>query len=83
MEDAVAAGRSASGPDKFTALRFKTISLGDNFPPGLSGGLAVFWCNVTTVVETGDHFTFIGAILRFGRQYARLGATLSAVSPEG
>ena len=94
---AVAAGRSAEGPDKFALLGIKALEA----PPGLSapavaGSLAILWCRVVDERVTGDHILFVGevaahrvdeakadALLRYRRRYTHVGHWTSDVAPEG
>ena len=94
---AMAAGRSAEGPDKFATLKIKPLEA----PPGLTapavaGSIAVLWCRVVDERVTGDHILFVGevaahrvegaeadALLRYRRRYADIGQWASDVAPEG
>ena len=94
---AVAAGRSAAGPDKFATLRVPVADPPSGFSaPGVAGSIAVMWCKVVRSIETGDHLLFIGEVgahtvddrryeplLRYRRRYARIGHWTSEESPEG
>ncbi|HKW78535.1 MAG TPA: flavin reductase family protein [Candidatus Limnocylindria bacterium] len=94
---AVAAGRSAAGPDKFATLKIRTVEAPAGLhAPGVAGAVAILWCKVVNTVETGDHLLFVGEIvqhqvderrwdplLRYGRRYFRLGHWTSDESPEG
>lgn len=94
---AVAAGKSAEGPDKFATLRIRTVAPPEGFhAPGVEGSVAVLWCRVANTIETGDHLLFVGSVmahrvddrrwdplLRYGRRYYRLGHWTSDESPEG
>lgn len=94
---ALAAGRSAPGPDKFASLKIKAIEA----PPGLTapavaGSIAILWCRVIDERVTGDHILYIGevaahqvdeakddALLRYRRRYTHVGHWTSDVAPEG
>ena len=94
---AMAAGRSAEGPDKFASLGIKAVDA----PPGLTapavaGSIAILWCRVVDERVTGDHVLFIGevvahrvdtsqedALLRYRRRYTHVGHWTSDVAPEG
>ena len=94
---AMAAGRSAEGPDKFATLKIKPLEA----PPGLTvpavaGSIAVLWCRVVDERVTGDHILFIGevaahqvdeakgdALLRYRRRYTHVGHWTSDIAPEG
>lgn len=94
---AVAAGRSAEGADKFAALKIRTVEAPAGFhAPGVEGSVAVLWCRVREVVETGDHLLFVGEVgahqvdetrsdplLRHSRRYSRIGRPTSDEAPEG
>ena len=94
---AVAAGKSADGPDKFAALKIRTVEAPAGFhAPGVDGSVAILWCRVKEVVETGDHLLFVGEIgahqvderrteplLRYRRRYSRIGHWTSDEAPEG
>ena len=92
------AGRSAEGPDKFTALKIKPLEApgGAGGAPGVEGSIAVLWCRVRDTKQTGDHLLFTGevvayqadpskvdALLRFRRRYAHIGHVTSDEAPEG
>ena len=92
------AGRSAEGPDKFATLKVKPHEAPDGAggAPGVLGSIAVLWCRVRDVNETGDHLLFTGevvahhvdpakvdALLRFRRRYAHIGHVTSEEAPEG
>lgn len=92
------AGRSADGPDKFATLKVKPLEAPDGAggAPGVLGSIAVLWCRVRDVNETGDHLLFTGevvahqvdpakvdALLRFRRRYAHIGHVTSEEAPEG
>jgi flavin reductase (DIM6/NTAB) family NADH-FMN oxidoreductase RutF len=92
------AGRSADGPDKFATLKVKPLEAPDGAggAPGVLGSIAVLWCRLRDVTETGDHLLFTGevvahhvdpakvdALLRFRRRYAHIGHVTSEESPEG
>lgn len=94
---AAAAGKSASGPDKFATLRIPVVEPPDGLTaPAVAGSIAILWCRVTRSVETGDHELFIGEVaahliderrvdplLRYRRRYMRSGHWTSEESPEG
>ena len=92
------AGRSAEGPDKFASLKIKPLDAPDRAggAPGVAGSIAVMWCKVRDVSETGDHLLFTGevvahhideakidALLRYRRRYAHIGHETSVEAPEG
>lgn len=94
---ALAAGRSAPGPDKFASLKIAAVEA----PPGLTapavaGSIAILWCRVIDQRVTGDHILYIGevaahrvdeakadALLRYRRRYTHVGHWTSDVAPEG
>ncbi len=94
---AVAAGKSAEGPDKFATLKIEVAEPAAGFvAPGVRGSLAILWCRVVSSVETGDHLLFVGEVaahhideshiqplLRYRRRYTRIGHATSEESPEG
>ena len=94
---AVAAGKSAAGPDKFATLKIRTIDAPEGLhAPGVAGSVAVLWCRVMNTITTGDHQLFVGEIaahqvddrrwdplLRYRRRYFRMGHWTSEESPEG
>jgi flavin reductase (DIM6/NTAB) family NADH-FMN oxidoreductase RutF len=93
---AVAAGRSAEGPDKFAALKIPAASQPFTDTPAVDGSIAMLWCRVTHSQPTGDHILFIGelaaavvndrkfdALLRYRRRYLRIGHWTSDEAPEG
>ncbi len=94
---AVAAGSSASGPDKFAALKIPALEPPEGcVAPAVAGGIAVLWCKVRQDHATGDHHLFIGevvahhvderkidALLRFRRRYAHIGHFTGNEAPEG
>jgi flavin reductase (NADH) len=94
---AVAAGRPADGPDKFAALKIRTVDAPAGFrAPGVAGSVAILWCRVAQTHETGDHLLFVGEVgahhvddrrwdplLRYGRRYMRIGHWTSEEAPEG
>jgi flavin reductase (DIM6/NTAB) family NADH-FMN oxidoreductase RutF len=94
---AAAAGKSATGPDKFATLKIKTVEAPNGSRvPGVAGSIAVLWCRVANTIATGDHQLFVGEIvahvvddhrwdplLRYRRRYFRLGHWTSEESPEG
>src|SRR5437867_7810319 len=60
---AVAAGRSAEGPDKLKALGIRAVEAPSGFSaPGVEGSIAILWCRVVQTHETGDHLLFVGEI---------------------
>jgi flavin reductase (DIM6/NTAB) family NADH-FMN oxidoreductase RutF len=92
------AGHSAEGPDKFAALKIKPVEAPPDAggAPGVAGSIAVLWCVVREMRETGDHLLFtadlvahevdpakIDALLRFRRRYAHIGHETSVEAPEG
>ena len=94
---AVAAGKSADGPDKFATLKIGALEAPDGLrAPGVMGSVAVLWCRVVHSAPTGDHELFVGEIvahhleetkwdplLRYRRRYFRIGHWTSDESPEG
>src|SRR3977135_4083270 len=58
------AGKSAEGPDKFTALKIKPLEApeGAGGAPGVQASIAVLWCRVRDMKETGDHLLFTGEV---------------------
>src|SRR2546430_17578047 len=57
---AVAAGKSAAGPDKFATLKIRTIDAPEGLhAPGVSGSVAVLWCRVVNTIATRDHPPFL------------------------
>src|SRR2546430_15124130 len=92
---AVAAGKSAAGPDKFATLKIRAIDAPDGLhAPGVAGSVAVLWCRVVNTTTTGDHQLFVGEIaahqaadrrwdplLRYRRRYFRLGHWASTQAP--
>ena len=94
---AEAAGKSASGPDKFAALKVPVADPPAGFrAPGVAGSVAVLWCRVVHSQPTGDHLLLVGEVgaylvddrrwdplLRHGRRYTRIGHWTSDESPEG
>ena len=97
QEIAAAAGKSASGPDKFATLRIPVVEAPEGLSaPAVAGSLAILWCRVARSVETGDHLLFVGEVaahqiderrvdplLRYRRRYMRSGHWTSEESPEG
>ncbi len=97
QDTAVAAGRSAEGPDKFGALAIAPLEgPPGRRAPGVAGSLAVLWCAVRDERPAGDHLLFVGevvasevderkvdALLRYRRRYVRLGHWTSEEAPEG
>jgi len=92
------AGHSAEGPDKFAALKIKPLESPDGAggAPAVAGSIAVLWCKVREMRETGDHLLFTGevvahrvdetkidALLRYRRRYAHIGHETSVEAPEG
>ena len=93
---AMAAGRSAEGPDKFAALGIPVNEQPGFATPAVEGSIAMLWCHVTDERPTGDHILFIGelagavvndrkfdALLRYRRRYLRIGHWTSEEAPEG
>ena len=94
---AVAAGKSAAGPDKFATLKIPVAEPPAGLTaPGVEKSLAILWCRVVRSIETGDHLLFVGEVvahrvderkveplLRYRRRYARIGHSTSDESPEG
>jgi flavin reductase (DIM6/NTAB) family NADH-FMN oxidoreductase RutF len=94
---AVAAGRSAPGPDKFATLKIPVAEPPEGLSaPAVEGSIAILWCRVAQSVATGDHLLFVGEVvahridarrvdplLRFRRRYMRSGHWTSEESPEG
>src|SRR5438105_11565045 len=94
---AVAAGKTAAGPDKLATLKIRAVEAPAGLrAPGIAGSVAVLWCRVVDVVATGDHELFVGEIvahqiddrrwdplLRYRRRYFRMGHWTSEESPEG
>lgn len=94
---AAAAGRSASGTDKFADLGIPVLDAPEGAnAPAVAGSLAVMWCRVVHRLETGDHVLQVGevvahrpdatkldALLRFRRRYLNIGHWTSEESPEG
>ncbi len=97
QDEATAAGRSASGPDKFASLGIPVAEPPAGLhAPGVRGSIAVLWCRVVATQTAGDHRLVIGevvahradpekeeALLRFRRRYLRAGTWLSEEAPEG
>ena len=92
------AGRSAEGPDKFATLKVKSLEapVDAGGAPAVANSMAVLWCKVRDMRESGDHLLFTGevvahqvdpakidALLRFRRRYAHIGHETSAEAPEG
>ena len=92
------AGRSAEGPDKFASLKIRPLEAPDRSggAPAVAGSIAVLWCKVREISETGDHLLFTGevvahqvdpakvdALLRYRRRYAHIGHETSVEAPEG
>jgi 3-hydroxy-9,10-secoandrosta-1,3,5(10)-triene-9,17-dione monooxygenase reductase component len=92
------AGRSAEGPDKFASLKIRPLDAPDGAggAPAVAGSIAVLWCKVREITETGDHLLFTGevvahqvdaakidALLRYRRRYAHIGHETSDEAPEG
>ena len=93
---AMAAGRSAEGPDKFAALGIPVATQPEFKAPAVDGSLAMLWCRVVEERPTGDHILFVGeiqgavtndrkfdALLRYRRRYLRMGHWTSEEAPEG
>ncbi len=94
---AVAAGKSAAGPDKFATLKIHAVEAPSGLrAPGVDGSIAILWCRVAHSTPTGDHQLYVGEIvahridekrwdplLRYRRRYSRLGHWTSDESPEG
>jgi len=94
---AVAAGKSADGPDKFATLKIRAVEAPSGLKaPGVDGSIAILWCRVAQSLTTGDHQLYVGEIvahhiddrrwdplLRYRRRYFRLGHWTSDESPEG
>jgi flavin reductase (DIM6/NTAB) family NADH-FMN oxidoreductase RutF len=94
---AVAAGKSAAGPDKFATLKIRAVEAPSGLKaPGVEGSIAIMWCRVAQSLPTGDHQLYVGEIvahriderrwdplLRYRRRYFRLGHWTSDESPEG
>lgn len=94
---AAAAGKSATGADKFATLRIPVAEPPDGLSaPAVAGSIAVLWCRVARSIETGDHELFVGEVaahliderrvdplLRYRRRYMRSGHWTSEESPEG
>jgi flavin reductase (DIM6/NTAB) family NADH-FMN oxidoreductase RutF len=94
---AVAAGKSAAGPDKFATLKIPVVEAPSGLrAPGVDGSIAILWCRVVHTTPTGDHQLYVGEIvahridekrwdplLRYRRRYSRLGHWTSDESPEG
>src|SRR2546425_2247908 len=96
QELAVAAGKSAEGPDKFAALKIPVIEQPGFATPAVEGSIAMLWCQVREERPTGDHILFVGevvgavtndrkidALLRYRRRYMRMGHWTSEEAPEG
>ena len=92
------AGHSAEGTDKFAALKIRAIDAPADAggAPAVAGSIAVLWCKVREITETGDHLLFTGAVvahrmdpakidalLRYRRRYAHIGHETSVEAPEG
>lgn len=93
---AMAAGRSAEGPDKFATLRIPVKTSASSQAPAVDGSIAALWCRVVHRHPTGDHLLFVGelidshvndrkfdALLRYRRRYLRMGHWTSEEAPEG
>jgi len=96
QEIAMAAGRSAAGPDKFATLGIPVSTTAGSEVPAVEGSLAMIWCRVREELATGDHVLFVGevtaavtndrkidALLRYRRRYLRMGHWTSEEAPEG
>jgi flavin reductase (DIM6/NTAB) family NADH-FMN oxidoreductase RutF len=93
---AMAAGKSASGPDKFASLKIPVVTRPGTATPAVDGSIAILWCRVVFSRPTGDHVLFLGelsdsvvdeskvdALLRYRRRYLRIGDWTSGEAPEG
>ena len=93
---AMAAGKSAEGPDKFAALKIPVATRPGTATPAVDGSIAMLWCRVVHEHATGDHILFVGelfdsvvsdrkfdALLRYRRRYMRMGHWTSEEAPEG
>lgn len=94
---AMAAGRSAEGPDKFASLKIRAIEAPAGLAaPAAAGSIAILWCRVVDERVTGDHLLFVGevvahlvdeakadALLRYRRRYTHVGHWTSGIAPEG
>ncbi|HEV8534356.1 MAG TPA: flavin reductase family protein [Candidatus Limnocylindria bacterium] len=93
---AIAAGKSAEGPDKFATLRIPVATRPGSNTPAVDGSIAILWCKVVDSRPTGDHILFVGeltdsivndrkfdALLRYRRRYLRMGHWTSEEAPEG
>ena len=93
---AIAAGRSAEGPDKFATLKIRVSAQPEIATPAVEGSVAMIWCKVRQSHPTGDHVLFVGevfaavvddrkidALLRYRRRYLRMGHWTSEEAPEG
>jgi flavin reductase (DIM6/NTAB) family NADH-FMN oxidoreductase RutF len=93
---AMAAGRSAEGPDKFATLKIPVAIRPGSETPAVDGSIAMLWCRVVHTQPTGDHLLFVGelidsvvsdrkfdALLRYRRRYLRMGHWTSEEAPEG
>ena len=93
---AMAAGKSADGPDKFAALKIPIATNPNSSSPGVAASIAILWCRVVQSQPTGDHILFVGelvaselndrkfdALLRYRRRYMRMGHWTSEEAPEG
>ncbi|HET8568994.1 MAG TPA: flavin reductase family protein [Candidatus Limnocylindria bacterium] len=97
QDQAIAAGRSAPGTDKFETLRIRPLDPPEGLrAPGVAGSIAVLWCRVLDERPTGDHVLFVGevvghtvdaskrdALLRYRRRYTHVGHWTSDEAPEG
>ena len=85
-------------PDKLATLKIKPLEAPADAggAPAVAGSIAVLWCKVRDVSETGDHLLFTGevvahrideakidALLRYRRRYAHIGHETSVEAPEG
>ena len=92
------AGHAADGPDKFASLKIKALDPPPDAggAPAVAGSIAVLWCKVRDISETGDHLLVTGevvahrvdaakidALLRYRRRYAHIGHETSVEAPEG
>jgi flavin reductase (DIM6/NTAB) family NADH-FMN oxidoreductase RutF len=96
QELAMAAGRSADGPDKFMVLGIPVATQPFTKTPAVDGSIAMLWCRVVDERPTGDHVLIVGeligavvndrkfdALLRYRRRYLRMGHWTSEEAPEG
>lgn len=96
VDEATAAGRSATGRDKFAALGIATVDGPDDHAPAVKGAALIMWCRVTDSVRTGDHVVFNGELeahqrtddpapplLRHQRRYLRRGEWITDAAADG